>query len=76
MAVAIIVAVQHEDRAAREGYDPLTGKTMFTLTIDTQPYYGEEHIYVRTTLNGIRTVDEEFVLRTNGSHLPSFSPQG
>ncbi len=55
------------NRAAREGFDPVTGKTIFTQTIDTPPfYYGEEHIYVHTTLDGIRTDREGRVLRSDG----------
>lgn len=65
------------NRAAKDGFDPLTGKTIFTQTIDTPPfYYGEEHIYVHTTLDGIRTDDEGRVLKADGSPLPGLYAAG
>lgn len=65
------------NRAAEEGLDPLTGKTIFTQTIDTPPfYYGEERIYVHTTLDGIRTNEEGQVLKADGSVLPGLYAAG
>ena len=65
------------NRAAKEGFDPLTGKTIFTQTIDTPPfYYGEEHIYVHTTLDGIRTDDNGRVLRADDSPIPGLYAAG
>lgn len=65
------------NRAAQNGYDPLTGKTIFTQTIDSPPYYyGEEHIYVHTTLDGIRTDADGRVLRPNGSVIPGLFAAG
>ncbi len=65
------------NRAAREGHDPVTGKTIFTQTIDTPPfYYGEEHIYVHTTLDGIRTDDEGRALKADGSPLSGLYAAG
>lgn len=61
----------------KQGYDPATGKKIFTQTIDTPPfYYGVEHIYVHTTLDGIRTDDEGRVLKADGSPLPGLYAAG
>lgn len=65
------------NHAAKVGFDPLTGKTIFTQTIDTPPfYYGEERIYVHTTLDGIRTDDEGRVLRPDGSFISNLYAAG
>lgn len=53
------------NEAAAKGFDPRTGKRVFTQTIDRPPYYfGRERIYVHTTLDGIATDEEARVLNT------------
>ena len=63
--------------AARRGYDPLTGKRTFTQTIDRPPYYfGREHIYVHTTLDGIATDEHARVLDEAGASIPGLYAAG
>ena len=63
--------------AARRGYDPLTGKRTFTQTIDRPPYYfGREHIYVHTTLDGIATDEHARVLDKAGASIPGLYAAG
>ena len=63
--------------AARKGFDPLTGKTVFTQTIDEPPFYfGKEHIYVHTTLDGIATDDCARVIDGNDRPIPGLYAAG
>ena len=59
------------NNAARRGFDPKTGKRIFTQTISEPPYYyGKERIYVHTTLDGIRTDAGARVLSESRQPIP------
>lgn len=63
--------------AAKRGFDPLTGKRTFTQTIDSPPYYfGREHVYVHTTLDGIATDQYARVLNRDGSPIEGLYAAG
>lgn len=65
------------NRNVRKGRDPVFGKTVFTQTIDEPPYYwGEEHVYVHTTLDGIRTDAQARVLDRNGDPIEGLFAAG
>ncbi len=65
------------NRAAREGFDPQTGKRVFTQTIETPPFYfGEEHIYVHTTLDGIASDVNANVLDRSGAPVEGLYAAG
>lgn len=67
----------HYNRAADGGFDPLTGKTVFTQRIEKPPFYfGEERIYVHTTLDGVRTDAEARVLCETGGVVPGLFVAG
>ena len=63
--------IQKYNEAVHQGFDQLTGKSVFTQTISQPPfYYGLETVYVHTTLDGIRTNVKAEVLSPKGSVLP------
>ena len=63
--------------AVKKGFDPVTGKTTFTQTIDSPPFYfGREHIYVHTTLDGIATDDAARVLDRSGKPIENLFAAG
>lgn len=63
--------------AAKRGFDPMTGKRTFTQTIDSPPYYfGREHVYVHTTLDGIATDQYARVLNRDGSPIEGLYAAG
>ena len=63
--------------AAAKGFDPKTGKRIFTQLINLPPYYwGKEYIYVHTTLDGILTDLEGRVLSAAGDPMPGLYAAG
>lgn len=65
------------NRWAKEGRDPLFGKTAFTQTIDKPPYYwGKEQLFMHTTLGGVAINARAQVLRDDGSVLPGLYAAG
>lgn len=63
--------------AARSGFDAVTGKRVFTQTIDTPPYYwGEEKLYAHMTLGGIHTDACARVLGRDGMPVPGLYAAG
>lgn len=65
------------NRAARVGFDPVFGKTIFTQTLDHPPYYwGRERIFVHTSLDGIATDREARVIDARGLPIPGLYAAG
>ena len=65
------------NRAADAGLDPLTGKKFFTQRIEKPPFYfGEEQIYVHTTLDGILTDAQAQVRAQTGGVIPGLFAAG
>ena len=65
------------NRAADAGLDPLTGKKVFTQRIEKPPFYfGEEQIYVHTTLDGILTDAQAQVRAQTGGVIPGLFAAG
>lgn len=65
------------NRAARTGFDPEFGKTIFTQTLDHPPYYwGRERIFVHTSFDGIATDREARVIDERGIPIPGLYAAG
>ena len=65
------------NRAADAGFDPATGKSVFTQRIEKPPFYfGEERVYVHTTLDDVRTDARARVLTDAGDALPGLFVAG
>ena len=63
--------------AARSGFDAVTGKRVFTQTIDSPPYYwGEEKLYAHMTLGGIHTDAYARVIGRDGAPVPGLYAAG
>ena len=59
------------NRYAKEGKDPLFGKTQFTQTIDRPPYYfGKEKLGVHFCCGGIKLNKNAEVVPTSGGIIP------
>lgn len=59
------------NRYAKEGKDPLFGKTQFTQTIDRPPYYfGKEKLGVHFCCGGIKLNKNAEVVTTSGGIIP------
>ena len=60
--------IRRYNQAVDEGYDQTTGKNFFRQRIEKAPFYwGEERIYVHTTLDGLKTNERAEVLKPEGS---------
>lgn len=60
--------IETYNNAVDLGIDSLTGKNFFRQRIEKPPFYwGEERIYVHTTLDGLKTNARAEVLRTDGT---------
>lgn len=65
------------NRYAAQHEDPDFGKKTFTQQINKPPYYwGEEHIFVHTSLDGIRTNTVAQVIDRQGSVIPGLFAAG
>ena len=59
--------IRRYNQAVDEGYDQTTGKNFFRQRIEKPPFYwGEERIYVHTTLDGLKTNERAEVLKPEG----------
>ena len=69
--------LERYNRFARQKSDPDFGKTLFTQTIDTPPYYwGREKLYVHCTLGGIAVDSRSRVLDASGRPIEGLYAAG
>lgn len=65
------------NRAAKAGFDPVTGKSVFTQCIDSPPYYwGREELYAHMTLGGLAADEKARVLTPAGEPIPGLYAAG
>ena len=65
------------NRCVRDGFDPVFRKDVFAQEINKPPYYwGEEHIYVHTSLDGIATDASASVISQDGRPIPALYAAG
>ncbi len=65
------------NRGARDGRDPLFGKKIFTQEINRPPYYwGEERLFIHTTLGGIAIDEAAEVLSREGGIIEGLYAAG
>lgn len=73
----LTTTISDYNKAVDAGFDAVTGKNFFRQRIEKPPFYwGEERIYVHTTLDGLKTNERAEVLRSNGTVIPGLFAAG
>ena len=69
--------INEYNRCVRDGFDPVFRKDVFAQEIRKPPFYwGEEHIYVHTSFDGIATDPRGSVVYKDGRPIPGLFAAG
>ncbi len=69
--------INEYNRCVRDGFDPVFRKDVFAQEIKKPPFYwGEEHIYVHTSFDGIATDPRGSVVYKDGRPIPGLFAAG